>query len=46
MSTNPADVGTASLEGLGADELDTLQQWITKFDAKYPHVGTLSSAKN
>lgn len=46
MSTNPADVGSASLEGLGQDEIDTLNQWIAKFESKYPVVGNLTTAKN
>ena len=46
MSTKPEDVGSSSTEGLGADEIDTLNQWIAKFDSKYTHVGNLSTAKN
>lgn len=46
MSTKPEDVGSGSLDGLAADEIDTLNQWIAKFDSKYTHVGSLSSAKN
>lgn len=46
MSTSAADVGSASLEGLGQDEIDTLNQWIAKFESKYPVVGTLTQAKH
>ena len=45
MSTDPKDVGNASLDGLGQDEIDTLNQWIAKFESKYPVVGNLTSAK-
>jgi hypothetical protein len=46
MSTKPDDVGSASLEGLGAEELDTLNSWVSKFESKYTHVGHLRTAKN
>lgn len=46
MSTAPKDVGIASVEGLAADDLETLDQWISKFESKYPHVGALVQAKN
>jgi membrane-associated progesterone receptor component len=40
-STDPKDVENSSLEGLTADELDTLNDFIMTFEAKYPVVGYL-----
>lgn len=43
MSKNDEDV-IGSLHGLTEKELDVLSDWETKFEAKYPIVGTITSA--
>mmetsp|Transcript_6263 Transcript_6263/g.18904 ORF Transcript_6263/g.18904 Transcript_6263/m.18904 type:complete len:120 (+) Transcript_6263:152-511(+) len=44
-STSPSDV-TGDLDKLSQSELDTLQQWHTKFATKYPIVGKLVDKKS
>lgn len=45
MSTDEKDVINTSLDDLGEDELKTLNEWITKFESKYPVVGYLKDSK-
>eukprot|EP01122_Echinamoeba_exundans_P009881 TRINITY_DN3557_c0_g1_i1.p1 TRINITY_DN3557_c0_g1~~TRINITY_DN3557_c0_g1_i1.p1 ORF type:complete len:166 (-),score=48.21 TRINITY_DN3557_c0_g1_i1:58-555(-) len=39
MSTNVADVENCKIDDLDADEKNTLEEWISKFEAKYGVVG-------
>lgn len=43
MSTSLSDC-TPDLTGLAACDVDTLRDWVLKFSAKYPIVGTLADA--
>eukprot|EP00850_Spirogloea_muscicola_P024851 SM001637S02408 [mRNA] locus=s1637:1282:1521:- [translate_table: standard] len=43
MSFEPKDI-SGDLEGLSQGEVDTLDDWDRKFDAKYEKVGTVKMA--
>mmetsp|Transcript_17769 Transcript_17769/g.30631 ORF Transcript_17769/g.30631 Transcript_17769/m.30631 type:complete len:110 (-) Transcript_17769:431-760(-) len=43
MSLKDQDL-VPSLEGLSPSQMNTLDQWLRKFESKYPEVGTVSQA--
>lgn len=45
MSTDEKDISNTSLDDLDDDQLNTLNEWIKKFESKYPVVGYLKDSK-